>query len=123
MIKCKHCGCELDFPGQECPNCHSRDICLNESISFSDVSYGVKKKNKNLYHSKKHPNYEEISCKEEIYRDTGEKNTVYRIENRVEDFYYEKILDSKGNVKIEKEEKLSDHIGHGAAKINNGGKS
>ncbi len=118
MVKCNNpdCDFELDYPGQECPKCHSKIIFLNDSIDLSDDYLKLKIKDEPNYKSKKHPFNKEKVYKKEIYRDTGELNDIYREEDRVNDIYREVIKGPDGSIKINKTEKLSEHRGHGTAK-------
>jgi len=121
MVKCNNpdCDYELDYLGQECPKCHSKTICVYDSIGVSDDYLKLKIKDMLGYKSKKHPFNKEKTYKKEIHRDTGEIDTVYREEDRGNNMYREIITKPDGSIRKDVTEKLTDHFGHGNAKRNN----
>lgn len=116
MIACHKCGYALDFSGQVCPRCGSRLIFCKESILALD-GIKLKKKNKKVFWSKsKKDVYEERTDKWEIFRKTGELQHTVRVEDRLNDQYYEHIETPDGETILHVEQPLHEHYGHGSAK-------
>ncbi len=116
MITCHQCGHELDFPDQICPHCGSRLICIEDSATALD-GRKLAKKDESIFKSKKRKNiFEELTDKWEIFQETGKLQHTVRVEDRLNDKYYEHIETPTGETIRHVEEPLCEHYGHGSAK-------
>lgn len=115
MRKCRHCGTELDDNGI-CPKCGSRDIIVTDIIGTYE-GQGIKKRNDSIYKSSgKHKQYYEESKMLDFNRDRQKYVIRESVKDRLNDIYLEKITTFDGEVVIDKNEKLSEHQGHGYAR-------
>ena len=80
---------------------------------------GIKpaKKDESIFKSKKRKNIvEELTDKWEIFQETGKLQHTVRVEDRLNDKYYEHIETPTGETIRHVEEPLCEHYGHGSAK-------
>ncbi len=115
-IVCSDCGCELEPEMEHCQECGSknRTIKLNieERLEFKEKIQIKEKKE-----GKKKPTRESIYG-DEINQATGKWIDKKRIIDRENDKYIETITDPEtGEIIRHCDEKLSEHTGHGSAKI------
>ena len=113
-MKCPYCNIDLD-KNNTCPNCKFHLILMEEEVKIHD-GYGYKKKNRSLYHSKKHTYFEEVKKFMEWNRNRKEFVICYRKEDRLNDKYEERIKTVDGTTIVNKNESLHDHRNHGNAK-------
>lgn len=116
-MTCADCGSEIELPVSPsgCPTCGSKHINIlvwDESGLTSRESIRTKQ----WEGEKKGRADKETRSGDDLYRDTGEWNKLYREIDRKNDRYVEHIEDQEGNVKKHDEGLLSKHRGHGSAK-------
>ena len=113
-MKCDKCQVELDENGY-CPKCRTRYISISESVDFRD-GYILKKKDKHLYQSQKHPYYYE---EKNINRDRGQFVKRRKVEDRLNHKYEEDVETLDGEVIHSCHQSIFDHKNHGNAKGKN----
>ena len=126
-IECDDCGNLLPNEWihvekrENCPQCGSSSkrisIGITDRIDFpvkESLSGKVKDSN---YNSKKNPRYEFFEG-DELRRSDGKWITKKRIIDKNNDSYFEEVVDPETGKVIHKcEEPLSEHFGHGSAKL------
>lgn len=120
MPNCEKCGCGISEPNAICPQCGSRVICLDETISLDELAGdGIQIKGKSASYkskSKKHPYYFTMFLRKEQNRKLGEIVVRSKSEDRLADKYKEKIVTLDGRTIHDVDASLSEHLGHGTAR-------
>lgn len=123
MTKCTECGVEIPTEERLCPTCEGpkvvdelgEDVSLRESISVR--GRGLMQKGSS---GRKRPSKEQEYRSDERWNGTDRLVGKLREIDREHDRYLEEIVDpNTGEILYRKDEKLSDHKGHGSDRRRN----
>ncbi len=121
IVKCKKCQLELsgssNLPfesGVPCPNCGSKQRSINVFVQ-EEMHLYTSIRAKSFSHNSRKFNMDVVSGK--IKNKEGKIVEKTRVIHRANNVYTEKIVDQQGNVLREVSERLTDHKGHGSAKL------